>query len=144
MSVLSNEWRNVTRKAPRVNSERLILALLVLLIGLLSVAPLMRLVWTAIAPSGVPDIARLTRLLASDRVLIASANTLLIALSSTLISVVLGTAAAWLVALSDLRAKTAWVFAFILPLMIPPQVTALAWLQALAPGSPLALLFATL
>ncbi len=144
MSVLSNEWRNVARKAPRVNSERLILALLVLLIGLLSVAPLMRLVWTAIAPSGVPDIARLTRLLASDRVLIASGNTLLIALSSTLISVVLGTAAAWLVALSDLRAKTAWVFAFILPLMIPPQVTALAWLQALAPGSPLALLFATL
>lgn len=144
MSVLSNEWRNVTRKAPRVNSERLILALLVLLIGLLSVAPLMRLVWTAIAPSGVPDIARLTRLLASDRVLIASANTLLIALSSTLISVVLGTAAAWLVALSDLRAKTAWVFAFILPLIIPPQVTALAWLQALAPSSPLALLFATL
>jgi len=144
MSVLSNEWRNVTRKAPRVNSERLILALLVLLIGLLSVAPLMRLVWTAIAPSGVPDIARLTRLLASDRVLIASGNTLLIALSSTLISVVLGTAAAWLVALSDLRAKTAWVFAFILPLMIPPQVTALAWLQALAPSSPLALMFATL
>ncbi|MBY4890036.1 iron ABC transporter permease [Pantoea sp. DY-15] len=144
MSVLSNEWRSAARKAPRFNSERLILAMLVLLIGLLSVAPLMRLVWTAIAPNGVPDIARLTRLLASDRVLIASGNTLLIALSSTLISVVLGTAAAWLVALSDLRAKTAWVFAFILPLMIPPQVTALAWLQALAPSSPLALLFATL
>ncbi|MBB3306434.1 MULTISPECIES: iron ABC transporter permease [unclassified Enterobacter] len=144
MSVLSNEWRSAARKAPRVNSERLILALMVLLIGLLSVAPLMRLVWTAIAPNGVPDITRLTRLLASDRVLIASGNTLLIALSSTLISVVLGTAAAWLVALSDLRAKTAWVFAFILPLMIPPQVTALAWLQALAPSSPLALLFATL
>lgn len=144
MSVLSNEWRSAVRKAPRFNSERLILALMVLLIGLLSVAPLMRLVWTAIAPNGVPDIARLTRLLASDRVLIASGNTLLIALSSTLISVVLGTAAAWLVALSDLRAKTAWVFAFILPLMIPPQVTALAWLQALAPSSPLALLFATL
>ncbi len=144
MSVLSNEWRSAARKAPRFNSERLILALMVLLIGLLSVAPLMRLGWTAIAPNGVPDIARLTRLLASDRVLIASGNTLLIALSSTLISVVLGTAAAWLVALSDLRAKTAWVFAFILPLMIPPQVTALAWLQALAPSSPLALLFATL
>lgn len=144
MSVLSNEWRSAARKAPRFNSERLILVLMVLLIGLLSVAPLMRLVWTAIAPNGVPDIARLTRLLASDRVLIASGNTLLIALSSTLISVVLGTAAAWLVALSDLRAKTAWVFAFILPLMIPPQVTALAWLQALAPSSPLALLFATL
>lgn len=145
MSVLSNEWRSVARKAPfRVNSERLILLLMVLMIGLLSVAPLLRLVWTAIAPTDVPDMARLLRLLASDRVLIASGNTLFIALSSTLISVLLGTAAAWLVALSDLRAKTAWVFVFILPLMIPPQVTALAWLQALAPSSPLALLCASL
>ncbi|MCA1178657.1 MULTISPECIES: ABC transporter permease [unclassified Pantoea] len=146
MSVVSNEWRNAARGGQRwrLNSEKLILALMVLLIGLLSVAPLLRLVWTAIAPQGVPDLARLTRLIASDRVLIASSNTLLIAFSSTLISVVLGTAAAWLVALSDLRAKTAWVFAFILPLMIPPQVTALAWLQALAPSSPLALLFGSL
>ncbi|MBK0124558.1 iron ABC transporter permease [Pantoea sp. S61] len=146
MSVVSNEWRNATRGGQRwrFNSEKLILALMVLLIGLLSVAPLLRLVWTAIAPQGVPDLARLSRLIASDRVLIASGNTLLIALSSTLISVLLGTAAAWLVALSDLRAKTAWVFAFILPLMIPPQVTALAWLQALAPSSPLALLFGSL
>ena len=146
MSVVSNEWRNAARGGQRwrLNSEKLILALMVLLIGLLSVAPLLRLVWTAIAPQGVPDMARLTRLIASDRVLIASGNTLLIAFSSTLISVLLGTAAAWLVALSDLRAKTAWVFAFILPLMIPPQVTALAWLQALAPSSPLALLFGSL
>lgn len=144
MSVLSNEWRNAGGKRLRFNSERLVLLLMVLMIGLLSVAPLMRLVWTAIAPTGVPDMPRLLRLLASDRVLIASGNTLLIALSSTLISLLLGTAAAWLVALSDLRAKTAWVFAFILPLMIPPQVTALAWLQALAPSSPLALLFASL
>ncbi|MBS0881203.1 iron ABC transporter permease [Pantoea sp. JGM49] len=146
MSVVSNEWRNATRGGQRwrLNSEKLILALMVLLIGLLSVAPLLRLVWTAIAPQGVPDMARLTRLVASDRVLIASGNTLLIAFSSTLISVLLGAAAAWLVALSDLRAKTAWVFAFILPLMIPPQVTALAWLQALAPSSPLALLFGSL
>ncbi|WP_343550810.1 iron ABC transporter permease [Pantoea sp.] len=144
MSVLSNEWRNAGGKRRRFNSERLVLLLMVLMIGLLSVAPLMRLVWTAIAPTGVPDMPRLLRLLASDRVLIASGNTLLIALSSTLISVLLGTAAAWLVALSDLRAKTAWVFAFILPLMIPPQVTALAWLQALAPSSPLAMLFASL
>ncbi len=146
MSVVSNEWRNATRGAQRLrfNSEKLVLALMVLLIGLLSVAPLVRLVWTAIAPQGVPDMARLMRMIASDRVLIASGNTLLIALSSTLISVLLGTAAAWLVALSDLRAKTAWVFAFILPLMIPPQVTALAWLQALAPSSPLALLFGSL
>ena len=52
MSVVSNEWRNAARGGQRwrLNSEKLILALMVLLIGLLSVAPLLRLVWTAIAP----------------------------------------------------------------------------------------------
>lgn len=146
MSVLSNEWRNATRGSQRwrLRSEGVVLALLVLLIASLSVAPLLRLVWTALAPQGVPDMARLLRLLASEQVLVATSNTLLIALSSTALSLVLGTFAAWLVALTDLRAKTAWVFAFILPLMIPPQVTALAWLQALSPSSPLALLFAEL
>lgn len=146
MSVLSNEWRNAARGGQRwrLRSEGVVLVLMVLLIASLSVAPLLRLVWTALAPQGVPDMARLLRLLGSERVLVATGNTLLIALSSTALSLLLGTFAAWLVALTDLRAKTAWVFAFILPLMIPPQVTALAWLQALAPSSPLALLFAAL
>ena len=47
----------------------------------------------------------------------------------------LGTLAAWLVALTTIRGKQVWVFTFILPLMIPPQVTALAWIQALSPSS---------
>nr|WP_249405282.1 iron ABC transporter permease [Pantoea agglomerans] len=93
---------------------------------------------TALAPDGILDSDRLLRLLTSRRVLSATLNTLAIGISATLLSLLLGTVAAWLVALTDLRAKAAWVFAFILPLMIPPQVTALAWIQALAPGSLLA------
>lgn len=116
-------------------SERGVLWLLALIIGLLSVAPLARLVWAAVAPEGVPDSQRLFELLATPRVLRATGNTLLIALASTALALVLGTLAAWLVALSNMRAKAAWVFAFILPLMIPPQVTALAWVQALSPSS---------
>jgi len=141
MSVLGNEWRSgQAARRGRWRAEPLVLALLVLVIGLLSVAPFARLIVTALAPDGVVDGHRLLRLLTSRRVLSATLNTLTIGISATLLSLLLGTLAAWLVALTDLRAKAAWVFAFILPLMIPPQVTALAWVQALAPGSALAAL----
>ena len=145
MSVLGNEWRSslaATRR--RWRAEPLVLGVLVLVIGLLSVAPFARLIGTALAPDGMLDSDRLLRLLSSRRVLSATLNTLGIGISATLLSLLLGTVAAWLVALTDLRAKAAWVFAFILPLMIPPQVTALAWIQALAPGSLLATLVNTL
>ncbi|HBH66151.1 MAG TPA: ABC transporter permease, partial [Erwinia persicina] len=136
MSVLPS----LTRRLPRTpwsrwpGSERWVLWLLALVIGLLSVAPLVRLVWAAVAPQGVPDMQRLSGLLATPRVLRATGNTLMIALASTALALLLGTLAAWLVAISSMRAKSAWVFAFILPLMIPPQVTALAWVQALSPS----------
>lgn len=127
--------RPTVRSLNGLRSETSILWLLGLLIGLLSIAPLTRLVWAAIAPEGVPDMARISQLLSSTKVLRATGNTLGIALAATAMAVVLGTLAAWLVALTNMRAKRAWVFAFILPLMIPPQVTALAWVQALSPSS---------
>ncbi|WP_376716204.1 ABC transporter permease [Pantoea agglomerans] len=139
MSVLGNECRRgQAARHRRWRAEPLVLGVLVLVIGLLSVAPFARLMGTALAPDGILDSDRLLRLLTSRRVLSATLNTLAIGISATLMSLLLGTVAAWLVALTDLRAKAAWVFAFILPVMIPPQVTALAWIQALAPGSLLA------
>jgi len=139
VSVLGNECRRgQAARHRRWRAEPLVLGILVLVIGLLSVAPFARLMGTALAPDGILDSDRLLRLLTSRRVLSATLNTLAIGISATLLSLLLGTVAAWLVALTDLRAKAAWVFAFILPLMIPPQVTALAWIQALAPGSLLA------
>ncbi|WP_445679013.1 ABC transporter permease [Radicibacter daui] len=119
----------------RPRTETLVLGALLVFVGLLSLAPLLRLVATALAPAGNLDLSRLARLVASTRVAEAAWNTAEVALASTLLAVALGTAAALAVCLSDMRAKTAWVFAFILPLMIPPQVTALAWVQALSPSS---------
>lgn len=146
MSVLPGMMRSA--RHPRAirwpGSERWILWLLAIMIGLLSIAPLARLLWAAIAPQGIPDSERLLRLLNTPRVLRATGNTLFIALGATAISLLLGTLAAWLVALSDIRARAAWVFAFILPLMIPPQVTALAWVQAMSPSGPLMKLLAGL
>ena len=146
MSVQSVEWRKKSVKCLRwrPRAEPLVLTLLIVIIALLSVAPFLRLIWTALAPQGTPEVAHLLRLLSAPRVVTATLNTLGLGVAATLLSLLLGTLAAWLVALSDLRGKTVWVFAFILPLMIPPQVTALAWLQGLAPGSLLATLFHSL
>ena len=56
----------------------------------------------------------------------AAWHSLVTATLGTAISLVLGTLFALIVALTDIRAKAALVFCFLLPLMIPPQVTALS------------------
>ncbi len=53
----------------------------------------------------------------------------------TLLSLLLGGLFAFASALTDIRMKQLWVFLFMLPMMIPPQVTALSWLQLFGPGS---------
>lgn len=53
----------------------------------------------------------------------------------TLLSLLLGGLFAFCLALTDIRAKRLWVFLFMLPMMIPPQVTALSWLQLFGPSS---------
>ncbi len=118
-------------------SERAVLWFLALGIGVLSVAPLTRLIWAAIAPDGSPDLAHVLQLIGTQKVWQATLNTLEIAVAATLLAMLAGTLAALLVGLSDMRGKQLWVFTFILPLMIPPQVIALAWVQALSPSSPL-------
>ncbi|WP_420334010.1 ABC transporter permease [Roseibium sp.] len=55
---------------------------------------------------------------------------------SALVATFLGTLLALLVGLTDIRAKGLLVFLLLLPMMIPPHVTAIAWIQALGPASP--------
>jgi iron(III) transport system permease protein len=119
------------------SSQGGVLVLLLIFVATLSLAPLVRLAVTGLAPAGFVDLDRLADLLLKRRVLTATLNSLQVAALSTVIAVVLGTLAALLTALTDMRARTAWVFGFVLPLMIPPQVTALAWVQAFSPTSPL-------
>lgn len=53
------------------------------------------------------------------------------------ISVAIGCLFAYLLTLSDLPGRGILSFLFVLPMMIPPQVTALAWVQMSGPSSPL-------
>lgn len=63
--------------------------------------------------------------------------TIVTAVIGTIISLVIGCTFAYLLTLTDIPAKGPLSFFFVLPMMIPPQVTALAWVQMSGPSSPL-------
>jgi iron(III) transport system permease protein len=110
---------------------------LVLVVGVLSVLPLARLVQEAIAPDGEFSAHVLARTLASSSTWTATRQSLLTALGGTSLAVAIGAVVALIVSLTDIRGRNAFVFCFVLPMMIAPQVVALAWLQLLGPSSPL-------
>lgn len=56
---------------------------------------------------------------------------------SAVISLCAGTVVALVLGLTDVRRKGMFAFLLLIPMMIPPHVTAIAWIQALGPSSPL-------
>ena len=76
-------------------------------------------------------------LLVDPQVWHAVVNSLVTSLAGTLISVVLGGAFALALALTDIRGRWLLSFLFMLPTMIPPQVTALSFVGMTGPSSPL-------
>lgn len=114
-----------------------LLAALVALVGALSLLPLARLLFEAFAPGGDPSLATLEKVLASPVTWRATFHSLEIAIGGTFLATAIGVVVALIVGLGDVRARNAFVFCFVLPLMIAPQVTALAWLQVAGPSSAL-------
>jgi iron(III) transport system permease protein len=110
---------------------------LTLTLGVLSVLPLARLALAALAPGGTPDIGRFLSVIGSAAALDAAWNTLAVSALGMLGALAIGAPAAALAALTDMPGRRAIVFLLLLPLMIAPQVTALAWLRAFGPASPL-------
>jgi iron(III) transport system permease protein len=125
------------RRAAAVSPERAVLLLLVAFVGLVSVLPMARLLAEALAPRGDFGLHVAARVLDSPATWRATWNTLTVASLGTLVSVAIGGAFAVVVALTDVRRKTAIVFGFMLPLMIPPQIVAISWIQLAGPGSAL-------
>jgi iron(III) transport system permease protein len=117
--------------------ERLTVAMLLGLVILLAVVPIARLAQEALAPGGKLDVGILASVLESPAVWHAGANTLVVSLGGAALAVALGASFALLVTLTDLRAGTPLVFCFMMPLMIAPQVTALAWINLFGPNSTL-------
>ena len=96
-----------------------------------------RLLLEGVAPGGSLDLSVMSEVLGATSTWRATGRSLLTAAGGTVLSLLVGTAFALLVALTDLRAKSALVFCFMIPLMIPPQITALSWIQLFGPSSAL-------
>ena len=106
----------------------------VIIVLILSVLPLARL---AIAGIAALSNGGLGAVLRDPALWSATYYTLVTAILGTLISLAIGCTFAFLLTLTDIRGKGLLSFLFVLPMMIPPQVTALAWVQMSGPSSPL-------
>jgi iron(III) transport system permease protein len=122
---------------PIGGAERATRATVTALVAALTVLPAGRLLLEALAPAGRLDPALAIRVLGEASVWRAARHTLEASLLATALAVLLGGAFALLLGLTDLRGRRALGFAFVVPLLIAPQVTALAWQAALGPGSAL-------
>jgi iron(III) transport system permease protein len=103
-------------------------------IFILSVLPLARLAATGVASALRGEAGRL---LTDPALWQATLNTLTTSFLGMIVSVLLGGSLAILLTLFDIRGRSALGFLFMLPMMIPPQVTALSWIGLTGPSSTL-------
>ncbi|MGR8924826.1 ABC transporter permease [Rhizobium leguminosarum] len=106
----------------------------VIVVLILSVLPLARLAMVGIAAFADGGVMTV---LGEASLWSATYYTVVTAILGTVISLIIGCLFAFLLTLTDIRAKELLSFCFVLPMMIPPQVTALAWVQMSGPSSPL-------
>jgi iron(III) transport system permease protein len=109
----------------------------VLAVMALTVAPTARLVWEALSVRQWPAHAAGFDVLAEPSTWQALGHSVYTCGLGTIVGLLLGGLVAFALTLTDLRGKGVLAFCFVLPMMIPPQVTALAWLQLTGPASPL-------
>ena len=121
---------------PRSFEDAALLGWLIVVVAVLSVLPLARLVIEGVAPDGTSR-AALRRVLASPTTWIATGIASSRRSAARSLAVVIGGVVALIVSLTDIRGRNAFVFCFVMPLLLAPQVVALAWLQLFGPSSPL-------
>ncbi|MCC6887554.1 MAG: iron ABC transporter permease [Hyphomicrobiales bacterium] len=121
-----------------VSSEAALLTILAGYVVLVGLWPLARLFVEALSPGA--DGAVLGLLIgqwsspAAHRALV---NTLESSALAALLSVAIGVTVAVALTLTDIRGKAALTFIALLPLLIPSQITALAWIEFTGAGSPI-------
>ncbi|MCG7624643.1 ABC transporter permease [Epibacterium sp. Ofav1-8] len=124
---------NKTHGGSRSEDRLLYVALLIAIT--VTLAPVLRLFAEGITVDGRASLALVSEIWARDNTQTALLHSLVTAGLGTLVSVVIGSLFAFLVALTDLRAKATLVFCLMIPMMIPPQITALSWTQIVGPSS---------
>jgi iron(III) transport system permease protein len=118
--------------------ETFLIAAIAIYIAVFAVWPLARLFYEALLPG--PGGAMLGVLLGQWRApatQVALLNTIESGVLATLVSVAIGVVVALLLTLTDVRGKAALTFVALLPLLVPSQVTALAWIEFTGAASPI-------
>lgn len=108
-----------------------------LLIALLSLLPSTRLLIEALKGVNFSMHSPLSDILSSSQTWTAMGHSFYTSGIGTLIAVILGAGFAFIITLTNIPRRAIWVFLFMLPMMIPPQVSALSWLQLFGPASPI-------
>lgn len=126
----------------RIGGESFWLAALFVFVLVIAILPVLRLLWEGAGPlldgpllDGKESAAG--AVLSSRTTWLATWRSIETAVGGTVLSVLFGTAFALLVALTNMRGKVLLTFCFMIPLMIPPQVTALSWIQVFGASSTL-------
>ena len=102
----------------------------------LSILPMLRLIREIIFPGGTLSMVAIDAGLSNPATWVATGHTIFVGVCGTLLAVVLGTLVALVVTLTDMSGRSPFILFYVMPLMIAPQVTALAWLQLFGPASP--------
>ncbi|HET7412550.1 MAG TPA: iron ABC transporter permease, partial [Pararhizobium sp.] len=110
---------------------------IVVIIVIFSLLPMVRLLKEVVLPGEQLSARVIEAGLANSETWTATWHTLVIGIGGMFFATILGVAIALLVTLTNVRGKQAFVLCYVAPLMIAPQVTALAWLQIFGPSSPL-------
>jgi iron(III) transport system permease protein len=118
-------------------STRIVVVLILAAVAALTLVPIARLVLVALAPGGELDLGTFAGRIMRPAAVRALLNTLDTSLFGALAALVLGVPLTLAVAITDLPGRRALGFCLILPLMIAPQVTAIAWLHLFGPSSTL-------
>lgn len=112
-----------------------------LLIILFFIVPVFRLILLSLTEEGAVSLSNYSEVLKEEQTWITVKNTLYIVIGSTLVSLILGIAMAWVIAYLNISGKK-WMQLFIfLPFIIPSYITTLAWVQFLAAMDQLQLFF---
>ncbi|WP_296099169.1 iron ABC transporter permease [uncultured Agrobacterium sp.] len=116
------------------SQPRWLFPFVIIVVFMLSALPLGRLAYTGILSSLKGDI---WPLLSDPALWQAAVNTLSTSFFGMLISLAIGGGFALALTLCNIRGKSILSFLFMLPMMIPPQVTALSWIGMTGPSSTL-------
>ncbi|MBK1663426.1 iron ABC transporter permease [Rhodospirillum rubrum] len=130
--------RALSRRPPsRLTSESLLLGGATLYVAVFCLLPLLRLLAEPLAAEKGGGWEMVGRVLGARATATAFWNTLEAGLASTLLAVVVGGGLAIVVGLTTVRARGLLTFICLIPLLIPAQIAALAWLELAGPNSPL-------